>query len=127
MDAHRPMSGSAYFLGDRQIELGASMQKHMGLFTSVAEATVMYYAAVSQAEVGLLFFRDILKEISCKQDLAIFMSCNDNRAVDATHNPMTGKMRHINIEIHQNTIIAAGFTLFFTARFAYGKKPYANH
>ena len=59
----------------------------------------MYYTAVSQAEVNVISFRDILKEISCEQRLPTYMFCDNKGAVEATHNPMTGKMRHINMKI----------------------------
>ena len=100
MDTHRSMSGSVYFLGDGPIEWGASMQKCVALSTSVAKATAMYYTAVSQAEVNVLSFRDFLNEISCEQDQPSYMFCDNKGAVEATHNPMTGKMRHINMKIH---------------------------
>jgi hypothetical protein len=99
-DTHRSMSGSVYFLGDGPIEWGASMQKRVALSTSAAEATAMYYTAVSQAEVNVLSFRDLLNEISCDQVEASYMFCDNKGAVEATHNPMTGKMRHINMKIH---------------------------
>jgi hypothetical protein len=99
-DTHRSMSGSVYFLRDGPIEWGASMQKRVALFTSAAEATAMYYTAVSQAEVNVLSFRNLLKEISCEQVEASCMFCDNKGAVEATHNPMTGKMRHINMKIH---------------------------
>ena len=76
------------------------MQKRVALSTSAAEATAMYYTAVSQAEVNVLSFRDILKEILCEQRLPTYMFCDNKGAVEATHNPMTGKMRHINMKIH---------------------------
>ena len=94
------MSGSIYFLADGPIEWGANTQKRVALSTSAAEATAMYYTAVSQAEVNVLSFRDILKEISCEQRLPTYMFCDNKGAVEATHNPMTGKMRHINMKIH---------------------------
>ena len=53
----------------------------------------MYYTAVSQAEVNVISFRDILNEISCEQKLLTYMFCKNKGAVEATHNPMTGKMR----------------------------------
>ena len=62
MDTHKSMSRSVYFLGDGPIEWGASMQKRVALSTPAAEATAMYYTAVSQAEVNVLSFRDLLKQ-----------------------------------------------------------------
>ena len=93
MNTHRSMSGSIYFLGHGPIEWRASMQKRAALSTSAAEATAIYYAAVSQAEVNVLSFRDLLNEISCEQDQASYMFCDNKGAVEATHNPMTEKMR----------------------------------
>ena len=60
----------------------------------------MYYTAVSQADVNVLSFRDILSKISCDQDRATLMFCDHKKAVKATHSPMTGKIRHINMKIH---------------------------
>ena len=77
------------------------MQKRVALSTSAAEDTAIYYTAVSQAEVNVLSFRAIRRnEISCEQDRASFMFCDNKGAVEATHNPMAGKMRHINMKIH---------------------------
>jgi hypothetical protein len=45
-------------------------------------------------------FGDLLNEISCEQVKASYMFCDNKGAVEATHNPMTGKMRHINMKIH---------------------------
>ena len=76
------------------------MQKRVALSASAATATAMYYTTVSQAEVNVLSFRDLLNEISCEQVEASCIFCDNKGAVEATHNPMTGKMRHINIKIH---------------------------
>lgn len=99
-DTYKSMSGSVYFLGDGPFEWGASMQKRVALSTSAAEATAMYFTAVTQAEVNVLSFRNLLNEISCKQDRASYMFCDNKGAVEATHNPMTGNMYHINMKIH---------------------------
>ena len=77
------------------------MQKRVALSTPAAEATAMYYTAVPQAEVNVLLFRDIrLNKISCEQDRASYMFCDNKGAVEATHNPMTGNMQHIDMQIH---------------------------
>ena len=73
MDTHRSMSGSVYSLGDGPIEWGASMQKRIALPTSAADGNAMYYTAVSQADVNVPLFRDLLNEISCEQDQPSYM------------------------------------------------------
>jgi hypothetical protein len=76
------------------------MQKRVALSTSAAEATAMYYTAVSQAEVNVLSLWALLNDISCEQDQPSYMFCDNKGAVEATHNPMTGKMHHFNMKIH---------------------------